>query len=271
VTRTHCSLTLLNKSLRQLNHLNRLYRFAGQSLLWIAFGLAGALVGLVVIPLISLLESEHALRQHRTRSVIAACFRWFIAVACQLRIVSCRISGIGHYDPGARQLILANHPSLIDVVILISLFPQADCVIKEAVTRNVLMRRSARIANYISNFDPALVLASCVDRLRSGNSLLLFPEGTRSDPDAPLKFKPGAAEIALKAKATILPVVIDCEPTFLSKRDPWYRVPSRMPHFDVRILPPLRPGDLVEGVAPRRRARLLLNASLERLFESALA
>jgi 1-acyl-sn-glycerol-3-phosphate acyltransferase len=257
--------------LRQLNHLNRLYRFTGQSLLWIAFGFCAALVGLLVVPLISLLASERALRQHRTRSTIAVCFRWFVAVACQLRIVSCRVTGIGHYDPGASQLILANHPSLIDVVILISLFPQADCVIKEAVTRNLLMRPSVRIANYIPNLDPALVLASCVDRLRSGNSLVLFPEGTRSDPDTPLKFKPGAAEIALRAEAAILPVVIDCKPTFLSKRDPWYRVPSRMPHFEIRVLPPLRPGDLVEDVARRRRARLSLNASLERLFESALA
>lgn len=259
------------KSLRLLNHLNRAYRFAGQSLLWITFGLVGAAVSLIVLPLILLFERDGASRQARARAVIAGCFGWFISVACLLRVISCHVTGTEHYEPDSSQLILANHPSLIDVVILISLFPQVDCVIKEAVTRNPVMGPSVRGANYISNFDPAALLVSCVERLRAGNSLLLFPEGTRTAPGEPLKFKPGAAEIAIRAEATILPVVIHCRPTFLTKNDPWYRVPPARPHFEVRILPPLQTGDLVSDEAGTKRARATLNAALEQLFEARLA
>ncbi len=259
------------RPLRLLKHLNRAYRFAGQSLLWVTFGVVGAIVGFLVLPLLSLFERDQRVRQRRARAVIGGCFRWFIAVACQLRLISCRVTGTEHFDSGGGQLILANHPSLIDVVILISLFPHADCVVKEAVTRNPVLRLSVRSANYISNFDPATLLVACVDRLASGSSLLLFPEGTRTVPGAPLRFKPGAAEIALRADARILPVVIACRPAFLTKQDPWYRVPACKPHFEIRILPSVGTANLVPHDVGAKRARIALNTVLEQLFEAELA
>jgi 1-acyl-sn-glycerol-3-phosphate acyltransferase len=41
-------------------------------------------------------------------------------------------------------LVLANHPTLIDVVCLISLLPNADCVVKRAVACNLFMRGLVR-------------------------------------------------------------------------------------------------------------------------------
>ena len=175
-----------------------------------------------------------------------------------------------HYEPLGNQLILANHPTLIDVVILISLFPQVDCVIKEAVTRNPAMRMLVGTANYISNREPADLLESCTSRLRSGAILLLFPEGTRTVPGSPLKFKPGAAEVALQARAKILPVVVDCQPQFLAKNEPWYYIPPRAPHFDIRVLKPIDPADLIPVCAEGRNARHALNGALQKRFSAEL-
>jgi 1-acyl-sn-glycerol-3-phosphate acyltransferase len=251
-------------------HLNRAYRFVGQSLFWILFGLIGIVVGFLVLPLVLLFVRDPQRRQVTARSTISACFSLFVWVACGTRLISLRVTGMEHYDAGRGQLILANHPTLIDVVILISLFPQVDCVIKEAVTRNPVMRTSVGTANYISNREPSDLLDSCAGALRSGASLLLFPEGTRSVAGSALKFKPGAAEVAIRANAEILPVVIDCRPVFLAKHEPWYYIPPRAPHFDIRILPPLKPSDLVPADAGDRQARHTLNAALQALFEAEL-
>lgn len=259
------------KRLRFLNHLNRAYRFVGQFFLWVTFGVVGAIVGFLVLPSLSLLESDRLLRQRRARAVIGGCFRWFLAGACTLGVISCRVTGTEHYKPEARQLILANHPSLIDVVILVSLFPQVECVIKGSVTRNPVLRLPAQSANYISNSDPAALLEACVERLASGGSLLLFPEGTRSVPGQPLQFKPGAAEIALRANATILPAVIECRPAFLAKQHPWYHVPARKPHFTIRVLPPVNARDLVPQDVSTKRARITLNTALQQLVEAGLS
>ena len=253
-----------------LRYLNRVYRFAGQSLFWILFGLIGIVVGFIVLPLVLLFVRNPSRRQVTARNIISACFSLFVWTACRMRLITCRVTGMEHCDPDRGQLILANHPTLIDVVILISLFPQVDCVIKEAVTKNPVMRTAAGTANYISNSEPADLLDSCTDALRSGASLLLFPEGTRSVAGKALKFKPGAAEVAIRADAEILPVVVDCRPQFLAKHEPWYYIPLRAPHFDIRILAPLNPGNLIPAGTGNRHARHMLNTALQELFKANL-
>jgi hypothetical protein len=108
------------------------------------------------------------------RAIIGGCVRWFIAAACLLRVMSCRVTGMEHYNPDGCQLMLANHPSLIDGVILVSLFPRLRCVIKGDVTQNPLHRIPARSANYISNSDPATLLSECVTTAVRGQFGLAF-------------------------------------------------------------------------------------------------
>jgi len=248
----------------------RMYRLFGQALFWVLFGVIGIVIGYVILPLVKLVIRDRKEREVAARSIIGSCFRLFVWAACGMRLISYRVTGMEHYDPGDSRLILANHPTLIDVVLLISLFPQVDCVIKEAVTRNVAMRMMVGTANYISNRDPTDLLESCTTRLRSGSSLLLFPEGTRTAGDPPLTFMPGAAEVAVQAGATILPIVIDCHPRFLGKYEPWYYMPRRVPHFEIRVLAPVAAMDLIPAGVGQRGARRALNTALEELFSAEL-
>lgn len=252
-------------------HLNRAYRFVGQSVFWIMFGLIGLIVGFLVMPVLLWIAGSAEQRQVAARRVIRGCFRLFVSVACGMRLISCRVTGMEHVRPDGGQLILANHPTLIDVVILVSLFSQVDCVIKQAVTENPFMRTTVGAANYISNREPAELLRDCTDRLRAGASLLLFPEGTRTVPGTQPKLKPGAAEVALRSGAEILPVVIDCRPQFLAKSEPWYYIPNRAPHFEIRVLAPMSPERFVANGAGPRQARHELNKVLQALFVESLA
>ena len=254
-----------------MKHLHYIYRFVGTALFWFFFGLIGLLIGFVVIPLLYLFVRRPGKRQVATRKLLSAAFSVFVWTACASRLISCKVAGMEHWDPDRSQLLLANHPTLIDVVILLSLFPQIDCVIKEAVTRNPVLRVPAASANYISNRAPDDLLESCVTRLRSGASLLLFPEGTRSVEGQPLKFKLGAAEIAIRARAQILPIVIDCRPQLLAKHVPWYKIPPSPPHFAITILPPVDASQYLSDQDGPRRARYTLNGALESMITSAMS
>jgi hypothetical protein len=77
--------------------------------------------------------------------------------------------------------------------------------------------------------------------------------------------------VALQARASIVPVVIDCRPQFLSKNDPWYSIPPRAPHFEISILPALNGAAVVPADAGGRSARQALNAALEKMFLAELA
>lgn len=247
------------------------WRFVGTSLLWFFFGLIGLFLSVFVFPILYLFVRDKNARQVAARKLIAAAFGAFVCGGRRMGAFSFQVTGMENRDPAHSQLILANHPTLIDVVLLLSVLPQVDCVIKDAVRRNPFMRASVTTANYISNREPDDLLASCVERLKSGSSLLLFPEGTRTTSGQPLQFKLGAGEVAIRARAQILPVVIDCKPQFLTKHEPWYSIPPSRPHFAVTILPAIPVEQLVTGSLDERHARYELNDTLLSLFESQLA
>ena len=133
-------------------------------------------------------------------------------------------------------LILANHPSLIDVVVLISIIPNADCVVKAHLFKNPFLRGVVKNTGYISNADPEGLLEDCLLTLQSGNNLIIFPEGTRTKPGKTVKFQRGAANIALRCQAKIACVLINVKPTTLTKSEPWYKVPERKAHFSARLV-----------------------------------
>jgi 1-acyl-sn-glycerol-3-phosphate acyltransferase len=133
------------------------------------------------------------------------------------------------------QLIIANHPTLVDIVFLISRINQASCIVKAKLWHNPFMRGPIVNAGYISNGDPEHMIAECVARLRSGGSMIIFPEGTRSLLGKPYHFQRGAAVIALEANAIVTPVTLRCTPSTLTKAERWYEIPSRRFHLVMQV------------------------------------
>ena len=235
---------------------------------FLVFGLGGLVTSLIIFPLIFIFVRDLQSRQLLARKYVGGAFSIFIALMKGLGGMSYNIEGLEHAGPGQNRLIIANHPTLIDVVFLVSLFPMADCVVKEGVVRNPFMRGVALPANYISSEDPLKLIESCVTRLEAGGSLILFPEGTRSVPGQSLKFKPGAASIAVRAGSEILPITIQCsQPRLLAKGEPWYRVSPEKPVFSLKIHPAMSLGDLVSSDLDQRQAGRALNVKLLDFFK----
>ena len=126
-----------------------------------------------------LFESRSA-RKILARSLIRLTFRGIAR--------SMSVFGVFQYETTELQrlerrglLILANHPTLIDIVFLMAFVPQADCIVKAGLWRNPFTRATVRATGYIRNDDDGLrVVDDCVASLRDGGNLIIFPEGTRT-------------------------------------------------------------------------------------------
>jgi len=245
-------------------------RLLGTAFSFFVFGIGGLVYGLVVFPLMFVFVRNRESRRYVARRLIGWGFGGFVGLMRGVRVMDVRIEGGEHIDDERRQLIIANHPTLIDVVILISLFPQANCVIKEAVTKNPFMRTTVKAADYISNSEPGEFLDACVDYLSNGKSLMLFPEGTRTRRDKPIDFRPGAATVAARTGVDILPIAIDCHPPVLSKQMPWHFVPRTKPIFTIRVLAPRPISELAPLEDDERHYRQELNEALLALINNAL-
>jgi 1-acyl-sn-glycerol-3-phosphate acyltransferase len=218
-----------------IRKIEKAWRIFGTGLSFSVFGIGGIIMGVLLFPTVFIFIRNPDSRQRISRAIIGKVFGAFIWFMSSLKVISYTLQGREKSKAGRKQLIVANHPSLIDVVFLVWLFPQADCVIKEAVTKNPFMRSTVAAANYISNSSPEKLLEDCTARLESGGQLILFPEGTRSARGQALDFKLGAAAVAVRSGAEILPIVIHCHPPSLGKREPWYRVPEVRSLWTIRI------------------------------------
>lgn len=153
-------------------------------------------------------------------------FRLYMNFMRAIGILDYQVRG-GERLNSAGRLVIANHPSLLDIVFLISQIHNATCIVKPALAANPFMRIPIRAMGYIYAEDPADLVERCATELREGGSLIIFPEGTRTTPGKPIKFQRGAAAIALQAEAKILPITISCSPTTLTKQEKWYRIPEK--------------------------------------------
>ncbi|MDD1610585.1 MAG: 1-acyl-sn-glycerol-3-phosphate acyltransferase, partial [Methylococcaceae bacterium] len=196
--------------------LNYGWRLFATGFSFFSFGLGGLLLGLLVFPVLSVLPSSRSQQISRGQKVVHYSFYVFIGLMHRMGVMTYEISGLEKLNRSG-QLIVANHPTLVDIVFLISRIKQASCIVKGSLWRNPFMRGPIVNAGYISNSDPEKMITDCVDCLQAGGTLIIFPEGTRSMPNKPYSFQRGAAAIALQANTIVTPVTLSCYPSTLTK------------------------------------------------------
>ncbi len=244
----------------------RVWRLAATALCFAAFGASALAISLLALPVSSALPGGRERRRVRARRLIAGSMRGFAEIMRALGVLTWAVDGAERLGrPG--QLILANHPTLIDGVFLLGLAPDSVCIVKAALARHPLTRLPVSAAGYVSNAPTDLMIESAADALRSGHGVIIFPEGTRTVPGEPLQFHRGAAAIAIRAAAVVTPVHIRCSPPTLAKRDPWYRIPARRVHFSITVGGDIDPEPFRRSAPPPIASREL-NAHLMRIFKT---
>jgi 1-acyl-sn-glycerol-3-phosphate acyltransferase len=122
-------------------------------------------------------------------------------------------------------IVAANHPCLLDAVLLVSQLPRAVCLMKGSLARNIVLSGTARLAGYIHNQSGLGLVKKCGERLAEGSSLLVFPEGTRTAGGKLLPFKMGFALIAVSTRSPVQTVFITADSNYLGKGWPFFKKP----------------------------------------------
>jgi len=185
---------------------------------FIIFGTGAILIALFVEPLIFLGGKKKF--KVRTRKVISATFSFFINMISFLGGSKYKFHGKEKLDAAKGKIIVANHPSYIDVVYLISCIKNADCIIRGTIAKSIFagVAKPLYILNTVGNQE---MLDLSKQSLESGANIIIFPEGTRTPRHGTNQFKRGAARIALNANCGIIPIYIGGSDKYgLGKYDP---------------------------------------------------
>jgi 1-acyl-sn-glycerol-3-phosphate acyltransferase len=108
-------------------------------------------------------------------------------------------------------------------------------VVKSRLWENPLTRGPVLATGYISNSQDSRLIDEGVAVLQRGENLLMFPEGTRTRLNGPIRLQRGAVNIAMRANCAVTPVVIRVSTPMLTKGAKWYRVPPTRPHFVIEV------------------------------------
>lgn len=193
-----------------------------------AIGLGSlALLCLAWLPFAMLLHPllPRSLGRRLGRQVISRGFRFYLGllqVFCGCRFDVRALDSLRHGGP---MIVAANHPSLLDAVILVSRLPNAVCVMKASLMDRVLFGSAARLARYIRNDGILQLIGSSCDALRDGSHLVLFPEGSRTTQFPVDPIAPTLGMIARRSGQPVQTVLLDYSTAYLGKAWPLFSPP----------------------------------------------
>lgn len=193
------------------------WRLMAAVALFAGFGTGGLLLGFGVFPVLRLTAASAEDAGRRCRYAVHLGFRLWVWAAEALGLLSCEVEHSERLCDLKGRLVIANHPSLIDVVLLIAQIPSARCVVKEEVWRNPFMGRVVRAAGYVPNNRADVVLGRVVSLLECGETVVLFPEGTRTPLGQSPVVRSGTATILLRSSRQAVPVRMRMSPRALAK------------------------------------------------------
>ncbi|MCF6806834.1 1-acyl-sn-glycerol-3-phosphate acyltransferase [Thiotrichales bacterium 19S9-12] len=213
---------------------NYIWRLFATGFCFSMFGVGAILLAYCWIPMIHLLSSEMKKKDH-VQYAIYLNFRFFVWLMESLGLAKFSIEGDEKLLKDRGTLLIANHPSLVDYVVITSQLKSCDNVVKASLWDNFFVKHVIQSAGYIPNKESQETFDRIKESLYSGNNLLLFPEGTRSVINQPIRLKRGAAQIAIRLKVPIRLIYITCNPRTLTKELKWYQIPNKRVNFKVVV------------------------------------
>ena len=232
-------------------------RVAAPPLPWRIYECIAMVLGLSALALICLAWTPFALLLHPLlparwgrplgRRAIMIGFRlytWILQTFCACRF---DLRAVDALAGEGGLVVVANHPSLLDAVLILSRLPNAVCVMKASLMRNWFFGAGARLAGYITNDSPLSLIRQARGELRAGAQLVIFPEGTRTTrwPINPCQATAGV--VAARARVPVQALLIHMSSPYLGKRWGLWNPPQLPLSVSVtagRRLPPMaRPGE----------------------------
>jgi 1-acyl-sn-glycerol-3-phosphate acyltransferase len=238
------------------DHVTAVLRGAATLLFFLFFGLGAVAVS----PLMLLLRSPR-----RCQPVVRALWIPFVALL--------RLSGIigvrrGTLPPAAGGCVIAaNHPSLIDVVLVLALVPRTLYVAKRALWRHPFL---AAVVRHTSLPVDERLPDAARPYLRDGWNLLVFPEGTRSPAGGGLQpFHRGVAQLVLRTGAPLVCLGIRTTRRIVGKNQKPWDVGARRVVYSLRADAPTR--HAAPDACALRPAAVRLTGQIRRRIETLLA
>jgi 1-acyl-sn-glycerol-3-phosphate acyltransferase len=222
------------------------FRILIAGICYVGFAIMGLVMGWLLVPLASLGAKTEVERVRRAQWTLSRCSRFWVAFMTLGGLVKLRRGALPlPVEPGHPAIVVANHPTLLDIFMLVATIPGITFVAKaswyDSALTGRLLRAGRAIRGPTEGTTPlpgeTAVLDRIVAQLADGYPVMLFPEGTRSPKGGGLrKFRAGAFEAAIRANVPLVSVFIHVDPPALAKGQPWWDIPRVPARYSVDVI-----------------------------------
>jgi 1-acyl-sn-glycerol-3-phosphate acyltransferase len=199
---------------------------------YLLFGVIGVLTSIACY--LVALGFRSARSRRFGQAVIHHLFRFFVWYLRRTGLLKLQAEAVQALRGERKIILVANHPSLLDVVFIAAQLPNLFCIMKANIIHNVVLCGQSKLAGYVNNRSGAGLIKACQARMAEGSNLLVFPEGTRTR-ERLGEFKMGFAVLARSVGATTHTLLIDYDHQFLGKGWPFFRPPPFPCHCTIRL------------------------------------
>ncbi|MCL1894678.1 MAG: 1-acyl-sn-glycerol-3-phosphate acyltransferase [Holophagaceae bacterium] len=222
---------------------------------------------MTVIPFLWLLFWNVAKRKLVFTRIVRLSWCFFRKIMETLWLIKIQVSqkDILTLKSAASTIIVANHTSLIDIIILVSLTNDATCIVKGRLFQNPLIRFILANAFIGNDQDPIELIDHAVAALMSGYNLIIFPEGTRGNGE--VKLRRGAAYIAMESLSDVLVLRIDADPPHLRKGRGWRDAGEKRVVYNIRVKAILKPQIILNTEKSRNINARMITKRIKEAFD----
>ena len=142
----------------------------------------------------------------------------YLALLRRWGLLESEFTGFGDAVSWKGTLVVANHPSILDALLLMTVVPSLEFLINAQLINHPVMGGAMRLSGFLRNDAPLGMIRSGTKTLSAGSNLLVFPEGTRTKSPPLDSFHHGHALVAIRSGAPVRTVFITCDSDYFGRR-----------------------------------------------------
>ncbi len=211
-------------------------------ILFAVFGICSLFLGTVILPVGRIFIKEQKRRESFSR-LIHKLWYFYTHLFVWLGLIRIELNNV---EQVRGKIIVATHPTFIDIMILIGLYDNSLCLAKKELLNNIFLKNIIKNVYIPNNVELDEFKKISKEVLDDGYNIIIFPTGTRTIEGEDIKIHKGAAALQIDSGADIIPVIIKCDYPFLQKGKPIYYASDRLITYKINQLEPIKLSDFDE-------------------------
>lgn len=205
---------------------------------FIIFGICSLFLNFLIFPLAEKILKNDGIKNkyiNFSSKIIHKSWGIFVNFLIFIKLIKLDIKDKEKLQNIKGKVIVATHPSYIDILILMALIPKTTCFVKSKLAQNFVFKNIVNSIFITNDTDLDIIKTKTKELFDNDFNIIIFPTGQRHRKNEYPKIKKGASLVALTAQKDIVPVQIFSSEDFLFINQPFYQGGKKTVIFDINV------------------------------------